>query len=215
MKNFIHTHENQFPDELCDRLVALFEQADKMNVTRKGTSGTGSVSDAKKQSSDVDLHDGFVNGASSFYLRGKNKHLYSEIRDHIDKPILQYVNANIPNFLGETDYLELEYSKNIFIPTQPFKLKRYRAPSEGYHAWHQDWGVGTSQKRMLVAMIYLNDVEEGGETAFFHQELKIKPKKGTLVIFPPYFTHMHKGFPPTSNDKYICNCYIGIAEAVR
>ena len=40
--------------------------------------------------------------------------------------------------------------------------------------------------------------------------LKIKPKKGRIVIFPPYFTHTHKGYPPVTNDKYICNCYIGV-----
>ena len=59
-------------------------------------------------------------------------------------------------------------------------------------------------------MIYLNDVEEGGETAFFHQNIKVKPEKGKMVIFPPYFTHMHKGMRPISNDKYICNCYFGV-----
>ena len=63
-------------------------------------------------------------------------------------------------------------------------------------------------------MIYLNDVDEGGETAFFHQDLKIKPEKGKMVIFPPYFTHMHKGMCPISNDKYICNIYIGISPDI-
>ena len=57
-------------------------------------------------------------------------------------------------------------------------------------------------------MFYLNDVEEGGETEFYHQKLKIKPKKGTCVIFPTYFTHKHKGHIPISNDKYIMNVWV-------
>jgi hypothetical protein len=52
-------------------------------------------------------------------------------------------------------------------------------------------------------MVYLNDVEEGGETEFLYQGLKIKPEKGTLVVWPSSYTHVHRGNPPYSNDKYI------------
>ena len=30
----------------------------------------------------------------------------------------------------------------------------------------------------MAWMVYLNDVEEGGETEFLYQKLKVKPKKG-------------------------------------
>ena len=186
MTSFIQIFENEFSNDLCDRLIALLDLCDKEGIAMTGTIGTGNVSSAKKQSRDVDIHDGFAQGKRSLRLVESNADLYYEIKAQIDKPILDYVNKNIPNFLGETDYLELDYSKNIFIPVQPFKLKKYKAPEEGYHAWHQDWGTNASQKRMLVVMIYLNDVAEGGETLFFHQGVSIKPKKGTVVIFPPY-----------------------------
>ena len=52
-------------------------------------------------------------------------------------------------------------------------------------------------------MIYLNDVEEGGETEWLYQQLKIKPKKNTAVIWPGSFTHLHRGNPPISGTKYI------------
>ena len=70
-----------------------------------------------------------------------------------------------------------------------------------------DWGPDNEMvsTRMMVAMLYCNDVEEGGETEFYHQKLKIKPKKGTLVMWPTYFTHIHKGHAPISNSKYILN----------
>jgi hypothetical protein len=51
-------------------------------------------------------------------------------------------------------------------------------------------------------MVYLNDIVEGGETEFLHQRKRIKPKKGTVLLFPPYFTHTHRGNPPLSNEKY-------------
>jgi len=52
-------------------------------------------------------------------------------------------------------------------------------------------------------MVYLNDVEEGGETEFLYQHKRLKPEQGTLVIWPASFTHTHRGNPPLSNDKYI------------
>ena len=59
-----------------------------------------------------------------------------------------------------------------------------------------------NDKRCLTWMVYLNDVNEGGETEWLYQQLKIKPKRGTVVIWPTGFTHLHRGNPPMSN-KYI------------
>ena len=76
-------------------------------------------------------------------------------------------------------------------------------PTEGYHVWHcEDAGL-TNSNRILAWMIYLNDVKEGGETEFLYQSMRVAPKKGTLVIWPAGFTHMHRGNPPLSGEKYI------------
>jgi hypothetical protein len=52
-------------------------------------------------------------------------------------------------------------------------------------------------------MLYLNDVEDGGETEFLYQRMRVKPKQGTLLIWPAGFTHTHRGNPPLSNNKYV------------
>tara|TARA_R110000868_G_scaffold16539_1_gene73910 strand:+ start:347 stop:526 length:180 start_codon:yes stop_codon:yes gene_type:complete len=57
-------------------------------------------------------------------------------------------------------------------------------------------------------MLYLNDVEEGGETELLYQSRRIKPQKGTLTMFPASFTHTHRGNPPLSNDKYIVTGWV-------
>jgi hypothetical protein len=76
-------------------------------------------------------------------------------------------------------------------------------PTEGYHVWHcEDAGL-TNSNRILAWMIYLNDVKEGGETEFLYQSMRVAPKKGTLVIWPAGFSHMHRGNPPLSGEKYI------------
>ena len=73
----------------------------------------------------------------------------------------------------------------------------------GYHAWHCENGNRETTSRILAWMLYLNDVDEGGETEFLYQHIRVKPKQGTLVIFPSGFTHAHRGNPPLSNTKYI------------
>ena len=55
--------------------------------------------------------------------------------------------------------------------------------------------VGPSCPRVCAGILYLNTIREGGETFFPVLGKKIKPKRGRLVIFPSYFTHMHLGLP--------------------
>lgn len=205
MKSFITQYQKQFPDELTDRLIAILEAAIESGKARVGRSDVKTLNTTVKDSTDYDITldpDIQVDAA-----------LFQELNSHLYGPVSHYINKHIVSRDGETDYVDIEEVVKRFVLLQPPKLKVYRAPDGGYHAWHQDWGRAINQaKRLIVAMVYLNDVEEGGETAFFHQDLKVKPVKGDLVIFPPYFTHMHKGLPPVSNDKYICNFYIGLAE---
>lgn len=206
MQSFIRQYKKQFPDELCDRLIAILDSAVELGVTRAGRSDINTVDSKIKDSIDLDL-------AITPELDAIDKKLFQELDQKLFGPVSNYINSFIVSREGEKDYISIEEVVKRFVLLQPPKLKVYKAPDGGYHAWHQDWGRSVLQaKRLVVAMVYLNDVEEGGETAFYHQELKVKPEKGDMVIFPPYFTHMHKGMPPISNDKYICNFYIGLAE---
>ena len=76
-------------------------------------------------------------------------------------------------------------------------------PLEGYHTFHCENSNWAYRHRVLAWMIYLNDVEEGGETEWLYQQLKIKPKKNTALIWPGSFTHLHRGNPPISGTKYV------------
>lgn len=82
-------------------------------------------------------------------------------------------------------------------------------PSQGYHLWHLEHGhVKDNAYRALVYTIYLNDVEEGGETEFLHQSIRTKPKKGRIVIFPSAFPYLHRGNPPLKGEKYIMTSWL-------
>ena len=65
-----------------------------------------------------------------------------------------------------------------------------------------------SRDRVLAWMLYLNDVDEGGETEFLYQHVRFKPKRGDFLVWPGGFTHTHRGNPPISNDKYICTGWV-------
>ena len=61
--------------------------------------------------------------------------------------------------------------------------------------------------REFVLITYLNDVPAGGETEFLYQGIRIQPKKGTTIIFPAAYTHMHRGNPPLGCTKYIATTW--------
>lgn len=81
-------------------------------------------------------------------------------------------------------------------------------PGEFFH-WHVDSGSHEFANRQLVAIWYLNDVPgPGGETEFLHQQVKIKPETGKLLIFPPFWTHEHRGVTLEQGVKYIATTWV-------
>lgn len=86
------------------------------------------------------------------------------------------------------------------------KFQRTR-PGEGFHRWHFEDG-GENSHRKLVTMLYLNDVQEGGETEFLYLHRRIQPRQGRLLVFPAGFSHTHRGNPPLSGDKYILTSWL-------
>lgn len=83
-----------------------------------------------------------------------------------------------------------------------YKIQRTH-PGQGYHIWHYETMGRPQTNRVLVYTLYLNDVEEGGETEFLYANRRLKPKAGTFVLFPANFTHTHRGNPPLSGTKYM------------
>jgi hypothetical protein len=81
-------------------------------------------------------------------------------------------------------------------------------PGEAYHSWHFENSSRDYSHRLLTWTLYLNDVDEGGETEFLYYPIRIKPKQGMLAIFPGSFTHTHRGNQPLSGSKYISTGWI-------
>jgi hypothetical protein len=70
------------------------------------------------------------------------------------------------------------------------------------------YGGGTSTGRTITAILYLNDDYDGGEIEFVNFDVKIKPTKGTLVLFPSHFSYAYKENEVKNGIKYSINTFI-------
>ncbi|MBV1777292.1 2OG-Fe(II) oxygenase [Burkholderiaceae bacterium DAT-1] len=61
------------------------------------------------------------------------------------------------------------------------------------------------QYRRHTIVIYLNDVKQGGETAFPDLDLQVQPRKGWAVAFPSGY--LHRALPVTRGEKYVLTCW--------
>lgn len=105
-------------------------------------------------------------------------------------------------YLEEYEQLHAYRYQQIYLNLQKTK------PGQGYHQWHSETGGQGNNQRLLATMMYMNDVEEGGETEFLYQSKRYKPTKGTFLIWPAGFTHTHRGNPPLSGEKYIATSWV-------
>ena len=91
-----------------------------------------------------------------------------------------------------------------------YAIQRTR-PGEYYH-WHVDGGSHAFALRQLVAVWYLNDVPgPGGETEFLYQGVRVRPEEGKLLLFPPFWTHEHRGVTLQAGVKYIATTWVVFA----
>ncbi|MGF1642437.1 MAG: 2OG-Fe(II) oxygenase [Thiotrichales bacterium] len=109
----------------------------------------------------------------------------------------------------------LEFRETYVYFKGPFKDMGYAIqrtqPGEYYH-WHIDGGSHQFAERQLVAVWYLNDVPgPGGETEFLFQAVKMRPETGKLVLFPPFWTHEHRGVTLEQGVKYIATTWVVFA----
>ena len=84
-----------------------------------------------------------------------------------------------------------------------FNIQKYN-PGQCYTPEHMEHGKDDyDSKRLLVWMINLNTIRDGGQTEWPQQRFKIKPKSGTLTIWPAGWTHSHRGIVSKTETKYI------------
>ena len=123
---------------------------------------------------------------------------------YVNKPFIEMFFKEVyPLYIKKYSFLK-KLSMHTILEVKIQKTK----VGEGYHSWHCENAEMKSRNRILAFMLYLNDVTEGGETEFLYQKCRFKPEKNTMLVWPSQFTHLHRGNPPLSNDKYIITGWV-------
>lgn len=181
---FIFEQKNALPDALCDDMIRRFEENTEDQY--QGRIGQGASQDNN------------VKKTTDLVVSGK---------DHwkdVDNNLFRSMGIAIKEFREAYPYFKGPFKD------MGYGLQRYN-PGEYYH-WHIDGGSHDFSQRQLVAIWYLNDVPgPGGETEFLFQDVKIKPEKGKLVLFPPFWTHEHRAATLNEGVKYIATTWIVFA----
>jgi len=112
--------------------------------------------------------------------------------------------------LGKTSWLDMRMDDDpVLIPilkrlrwvtglslssAEPMLVTQFTGAEQGRYAAHFDWGHSTqverdfpaspgSGARLATLQIYLNDVEEGGQTLFNSQNMSVAPEEGSALFW--------------------------------
>jgi hypothetical protein len=179
---FLYSQNNVLSFEECTKFIDAFE-----------------VSTLKKDC-DFRLDDGTIHKKSTdIYFQNTTR---SEWHDS-EKELWFSLMGNLNKVLDKnlSNYYELYPELNLLplIETKKFNMQKYN-PGEGFAKWHFENSNGLA--RILVWMIYLNDVDDGG-TEFKYQNYLEKAEHGKLLIWPAEWMFTHKGQISQTKTKYI------------
>ena len=185
------------PTRILGGAIAVYENAweDPENTISKVLSVTSDASsnvDFRPSKTTPEYENAEESGRTSYGLsltkHAKVNETIKIVNDKCYKLISLAVKNYIENFeIGE----EIKH-------VEPYGLLRYSSGQQ--YVRHYDGGTGSS--RSISVLIYLNDEYEGGEIEFPHFNLKIKPKAGTLILFPSNYAYSHIAHPIISGTKY-------------
>jgi hypothetical protein len=167
----------------CAALIAHYERLAALNL-----------SVTRQQIKDAAPHK---KSDSSVYLLDPNV-LYTTPDAGYLQPFMQAFWTCLDEYLAH-------YS--VLGETEGFRVRSMKLqktlPGQGYHVWHYESDTRDRCARIVAFGLYLNTVESGGETEWLYQSLRVPAVEGTLAIWPAAYTHVHRGNPPLSGEKYL------------
>ncbi|HEX6321610.1 MAG TPA: 2OG-Fe(II) oxygenase [Burkholderiales bacterium] len=183
--SFIYELERALPPDVCREAIRRFEASAAEHVAGRIGAAAEEAPQVKRS---TDLHISAREGWGD-----------------IDRTLSQQLAAAVNAFALEFPFFAANSFKDL-----GYNVQR-TLPGEYYH-WHVDAGPGEFSQRQLVAIWYLNDVPgPGGETEFPLQGVSVRPEEGKLVLFPPFWTHVHRGVTLQQGVKYIATTWVCFA----
>lgn len=182
---FIGIQEDAVSEDNCRKIISFFES----NKNSHTLGVVSPIGDNKTKSID------FSTKKSIDFCR------IFTMEDLPEQIITECFKKYIPNYQNKFDSLDRLERWQVCMN---YNIRKYEPGMAFYKEHCEVHGTsGQTSKRMLVWMLYLNDVLSGGETYFRYQDLKVRPETGKFLIWPPYWTHPHYGLPSEIETKYI------------
>jgi hypothetical protein len=181
-KDFIADVEDMLDADTCAAIIERFEASAEVHDGRVFHMDHGDARSQDKVS--VDL---------SIPTEGEWQALHADLHASVSAAVSQVI-ADLPGLLVDP------------LGCTGYKVQKYPR-GQGHFTWHVDTFGQMAQSRLLALVLYLNDVEVGGETEFHHQERLVTPRTGRGILFPTSWTHMHRGRVPESGDKYVVSTF--------
>jgi len=192
IENFVLQYDNLFTAQECQGFIDSFNRMDKAGLTLSRQKQEGISSTVKKD--------------DQFYFSDILSGMELDISDMA--PFRMFCERFWPEVYNP--YAEKYGILNSGIPhmsIRSIKLQKTEIGG-GYHIWHCEDDSPTNMRRVMTFILYLNDIDEGGETEFLYHPKRVKAKQGRLILWPAGFTHTHRGNPPLSNTKYVMTGWI-------
>ena len=182
--SFIYEIRNGLTAEICNEMIARFEQhSEDQYPGRIGQLAT---------------EDSSIKRSTDLVVSGKEH--WKDIDNYLFRSLalaMRELAKKFPYFSG--GFKDVGYAIQRTLPGE-------------YYHWHIDGGSHDFSQRQLVVIWYLNDVPgPGGETQFSFQDLKVTPEQGKMLLFPPFWTHEHRGVELQAGVKYIATTWVVFA----
>lgn len=205
-KDTIGIFPNAFTESECEALIHESEEAISSGAAWEGRNTTGEFGET---------------GVSKFK---KSTDYQIDMKSSLASLIIAKFNQYTDNYLGNfpVDVCDCchsdTYSHQGVVSGKThyplLQIQKYDKGSGHYGTWHVEKENANTSIRQFVYILYLNTVDEGGETGFLFKEegnddfFKVKPSRGKLIIHPASWPYVHKGYMPITQDKYILTTWL-------
>lgn len=210
MDNLVQIYDNFIPLDYCNKIIADFESDTN---TIAGESGSG-INHNIKKSTDLMIADRLQSPIWKENYEYLNEALLHACIDYVGKFPMISRTANHETELSLVRTVNAKMA-NVSKGRPHMQMQRYIG-GEGYYAWHREnySNEPGMAKREMFYIIYLNDVEANGETEFMFNPMKVKPKAGSIILAPAFWTHTHRGNPLSDPNarKYIITGWLEFTE---
>ena len=191
---FIKVFPNAVSTNFCQNVISHFERllSEGRTISRQQHEGSSNIAKDDEQ----------------YFFENETNQLILDINSQVLREFNSSIKAHYQIYLNEIGILNKVAAHSI---SESIKIQKTK-PGQGYHVWHCEHTNLISSRRLLFVILYLNNIEYGGETEFLYQSLRIPPVQGTLLFAPSSFTHTHRGNPPLKENKYIITTWIEFVE---